>query len=280
MCASASSSSGSSSSDDAGFVAASKELKETAALDQFIDRLIAATSQEELTRLVAENLLSCSQKFWIRLATRSDSAASQEEKAKLAALAKTVMYLVEAMVKKTEGQLSESAETLQQILVAAAEPNGEWNVPLADDKVEAMRLALEERAGKVDEALLSNAFAWMRKASDENLDGMVSLLQKVLQLYAARELSRGPGGDGATEQLLVQVLGADEAAWDGLIRGAAAQGGVSESSFMEALQRRMEATVLGLTSGSYAQRVQAEYLKEVEAQAKAVFKQLATGGTS
>jgi hypothetical protein len=44
---------------------------------------------------------------------------------------------------------------------------------------------------------------------------------------------------------------------------------------MEALQRKMEGTVLGLQSGSYAQRVQAEYLKEVEARAKKVFKELA-----
>lgn len=42
---------------------------------------------------------------------------------------------------------------------------------------------------------------------------------------------------------------------------------------MEALQKRMEGTVLGLQSGSYAQRVQAEYLKEVEARAKTVFRE-------
>ena len=52
-------------------------------------------------------------------------------------------------------------------------------------------------------------------------------------------------------------------------------GDLSEPSFMEELQRRMERVVLGLQSGSYAQRVQAEYLKEVEARARAVFKELA-----
>lgn len=35
---------------------------------------------------------------------------------------------------------------------------------------------------------------------------------------------------------------------------------MSEASFMEALQKRMEATVLNLTSGSYAQRVQASHV--------------------
>jgi hypothetical protein len=52
---------------------------------------------------------------------------------------------------------------------------------------------------------------------------------------------------------------------------------VGELAFMEALQRRMEAVVLGLSSGSYAQRVQAEYLKELESRAKSVFADIAAG---
>ena len=45
------------------------------------------------------------------------------------------------------------------------------------------------------QALLSNAFAWMRQASEDSLDGMVALLQKVLQLYAARALSEAGAGE-------------------------------------------------------------------------------------
>ena len=52
-------------------------------------------------------------------------------------------------------------------------------------------------------------------------------------------------------------------------------GDLSEASFTTALQKRMEGTVLGLQSGSYAQRVQAEYLKEVESRGKAVYAKLA-----
>ena len=42
-----------------------------------------------------------------------------------------------------------------------------------------MRQKLVEHEDALDEALLSNAFAWMRKAADDRLDGMVALLQKV-----------------------------------------------------------------------------------------------------
>jgi hypothetical protein len=52
-------------------------------------------------------------------------------------------------------------------------------------------------------------------------------------------------------------------------------GVLSEAAFTTALQKRMEQTVLGLKSGSYSQRVQAEYLKELESRGKAIFAKLA-----
>jgi hypothetical protein len=205
-----------------------------------------------------------------------------------------------------------------------------------------VRAALDRNAEALDEALLSNAFAYIKKASDDRFDSLVALLQKVgrglggfwwrggaaarflparpgraaargasrcpgrpratrpspqtpapaappprrpapstrpsqiLQLYAARAL-RGPETSGV-DGFLNELLYAEEAQWEPMIRGAAAEGSVAEASFMEALQKKMEATVLGLQSGSYAQRVQAEYLKEVEGRAAAVFKALAAGG--
>jgi hypothetical protein len=54
----------------------------------------------------------------------------------------------------------------------------------------------------------------------------------------------------------LQVVYAEEPEWSVLIKKAASEGSVSEPDFMEALQKRMETTVLGLQSGSYAQRVQ------------------------
>ena len=173
---------------------------------------------------------------------------------------------------------------LQEILRAGAdERTGEWKLPLAADKVEAMRAALEKKADSVDEALLSNCFSWMRKASDDELDGMVTILQKVLQLYASRALvlSEGAGanstGGGGAEMTLSELLKVDEAKWASILRKKVQDGEISEVSFLESLQRKMESVVLGLSSGSYAQRVQAEYLKELESRAKEVFADLAAG---
>lgn len=59
-----------------------------------------------------------------------------------------------------------------------------------------------------------------------------------------------------------------------MVKEGAEKGEVSEVGLMEALQKKMEGTVLNLPSGSYAQRVQAEYLKEFEGRAKEAFQQL------
>ncbi|WIA10009.1 hypothetical protein OEZ85_010221 [Tetradesmus obliquus] len=235
--------------------------------------MLEAKSQQELSRLVAENIFSFDAKFWMRIATRNDSLKNEADKDKLKAVADTVMVLVDAMVKQTEQQLNDSAAVLQEVLKAAADEKGEWYLPLDPEQVSSVRAALDKHSERLDEALLSNCFAWMKKCQDDRMDTMVALLQKVLQLYAAKAL-RGQEAEGVAG-VLNEVVFAEEQDWEPIIRRAAATGDVAEAAFMEVLQKKMEATVLGMQSGSYAQRVQAEYLKEIEARAKTVFRQLA-----
>ena len=251
------------------------QLQQTAMLDLIIDRLLEAKNDQQLASIIAENIQSVDTKFWIRIATRNDTAASQEEKDKLQILASTVMKLVDALLKKSEKQLSDSGKILQEILSAAADEKGEWYVPLKPAQVKGMRLAIEENAESCDEALLSNSFAWIRKCNDDGLDTMVQLIQTVLQLYAACQL-KGPETEGASGAVN-EVVYAQESEWGPIIKTKVASGELSEPAFMDELRKKMERVVLGLESGSYAQRVQAEYLKEVEARAKECFAELAKG---
>jgi hypothetical protein len=69
----------------------------------------------QLAELVAENILSCDQKFWLRLATRSDTATSPAEQEQLMGLANRAMMLVDRIVIETEAQLSNSAKVLHSI---------------------------------------------------------------------------------------------------------------------------------------------------------------------
>jgi flagellar biosynthesis regulator FlaF len=243
-------------------------LQETAALDELIDLLLGSKTQDELAKTVAENALSFDQKFWLRLAARTDTA-DDEAQAQLKSLATTVMQIVDAMVQQTDEKLTGSSQILEQILIAGAdEDTGEWDVPLPAEKVAAMRDVMQSNYGSLDEALLSSCFAWMKKASDDKLDGMVYILQTVLQLYASMELGQE---DGSISKPLLQVLKAPESEWESILTELNSKGDISEESFMEELQKKMETIVLSLSSGSYAQRVQAEYLKELQTRAKSVF---------
>lgn len=247
------------------------ELQRIQANDQLLDLLLASKSQEELGKTVADNILSFDQKFWLRLAARTDTAPDDAVKEQLRSMAAVIMQIVNELVSASEKQLEESSSILQDILISGADAKGEWEVPLPKPQLEAMEKAIAASGDKLDEAVLSNAFAWMRKANDDGLDGMVALIQKVLQLYAARQLKK-EGSEAQEDQVLNKMLDAGEEQWEATLEQALEAGECSEVSFMETLQRRMEGTVLSLKSGSYAQRVQAEFLKELEDRATAVFK--------
>ncbi|KAI8102843.1 hypothetical protein M9434_005635 [Picochlorum sp. BPE23] len=248
-------------------------LSETAALDELIDSLLSAKDTHELSTRVAENALSFDQKFWLRLAARADTTEDEEVKEQLKSLATIVMQVVDAMVQQTDEKLSGSSEVLEQILIAAAdEDTGEWQVPLPPEKVSVMREVMKAQADQIDEAVLSSCFSWIKKASDDKLDGMVYILQTVLQIYASLALAGDASKDDSSE--LVKVLRAQESDWEKLIIDMANEGKISEESFMEELQRKMETVVLSLSSGSYAQRIQAEYLQELQSRAKNVFDKL------
>lgn len=81
---------------------------------------------------------------------------------------------------------------------------------------------------------------------------MISLLQKMLQLYAAKALCQ----DSDPKSPIDEVISADEEQWEQVIRQLLQSDAITENAFLEDLQKRMESTVLGQSSGSYTQRVQ------------------------
>eukprot|EP00854_Cymbomonas_tetramitiformis_P003637 gene3637-4574_t len=233
-----------------------------AILDQLIDVMIE-TPEAQLPEVVAKNVMTCDQKFFMRLAARCDGA-TDDERDQIAQLSGLVMRILDQMVKQTENKMGQSAEVLQAILLAAAdETTGEFSVPLTQEKTDAMKKVMELRGDLVDESVIANAYAWIRKSSEDSLDGMVTILQTVLQLYAARTLSSSKfasaDADGAVGEVNA-LLGADVDKWDTVLADVVTNG-CGEKAFMEELQKRMENVVLGMANGSYSQRVLAEYLK-------------------
>ena len=121
------------------------------------------------------------------------------------------------------------------------------------------------------------------------MDGMVTILQKVLQIYAGRVISnsrvqlqanvgaavtgksQGTADKAAAEELnknsaasdlLEQMLNVDADSWEMEARKGF-EGECTKQHLVKEIQRTMEGVVLGLENGSMAQRVQAEYLKEL-----------------
>ena len=235
---------------------------ELAAVDAVIDLLLEAKDEEELAKTVAENVLAFDQQMWMRFASRSDGAETAEEKTRLMEAAGKCMKLVEAMVERTESTIEEASSGVQQVVGAEADPaSGEFDVPLKADALERMKSALETVA--VDERMLNTIYAWIRKSDENGLDGMVHILQRLLQLYAARELDE-------KKTPLDTVIRATAEEWTMHFIDVS-KDGYSETAFVKDLQRRMEGVVLNLPNGSYAQRVQAEYLKEIEDRGKEFF---------
>ena len=117
------------------------------------------------------------------------------------------------------------------------------------------------------------------------MDGMVTIMQKALQIYAGLQISRArvqfqanvagedqaaadaaaaqeESNNSAASTLLEKLLSVDTDFWDVEI-----QNGINEEVSKEALisevQKTMEGVILGLENGSMVQRVQAEYLREL-----------------
>ena len=201
--------------------------------------------------------------MFLRIASMSDETSDEERKRKLAALADNLVATLEVVEKRTEEKMDGASKLIQDIVAEAAEPNGEFIVPLSASRVEAMRSKILQNLDSIDDGLLSTAFAYMKKAADDGLDGMVVILQKLLQLWAACDLVSA----GEANPVVERLLRAESEGWDRII--ADATGGPSPETDREALvaavQSSVERVVLQKASGSPAQRVQAEFLRELMA---------------
>mmetsp|Transcript_21046 Transcript_21046/g.29705 ORF Transcript_21046/g.29705 Transcript_21046/m.29705 type:complete len:340 (+) Transcript_21046:196-1215(+) len=216
--------------------------------------------------------------FFLRIVQLMDDAEDEVEKEKLNSLATNLVSTIEAVVSTTEDQLDERAKDVEMVVKAASEPDsGEFLVPLSQDRVIAMRdtMATLDPAS-LDESFLSTVDAWMNKSHQDGMDGMVGILQKVLQMYAGTAISRArsqqnlsKNGDAKSE-LFEKLLVADTDVWDMEIQqGLAATDDLTSTALMSEIQRTIEGVVLGLENGSMAQRVQAEFLRELVSRVEA-----------
>ena len=238
-------------------------------MDQMIDKLADAKPYELPTAVQRAFRVISSPQFFLRIASRQDAATSDADRAKLSALASNLVSTLEAVVSTTEEKLDERAKAVESIVKAAAEPdNGELYFPLLPARLEAMRTVMRKlEPSTLDEGFLSTVDAWMNKSNEDGLEGMVGILQKCLQLWAGIVLDRALSAtttsaetdDQEATEAFRKLLATDSDEWDAVL----SQSDIPLSRIQASVQRTMEAIVLNADAGSMAQRVQAEYLKEI-----------------
>lgn len=280
---------------------------EISIMDDMITKL-ANAKPYELPNAVSKAIrVVSSPRFFMRIAERVDMETSEEQKEKLSALASNLVTTLEAVVSTTEDRLDERAKDVEKVLKAAAEPeSGEFLVPLTQERVDAMRLVLTKELdpNDLDEGFLSTVDAWMNKSMQDGMDGMVGILQKVLQIYAGTNIARarknlaaqvgaavtGKDVETTTEIIeaaeedserkpsaafLEKILAMDTDFWDAELKQEfTKEDGVSSKALMGEVQRTIEGVVLGLENGSMAQRVQAEFLRELVSRIETLEKSL------
>lgn len=248
--------------------------EELSVMDEMISKL-ASAKPYELPNAVRRAFRVCSSpRFFIRIAELADKTTDENEKEQLSALASNLIATLDAVVSTTEDRLDERAREVENVVAAAAEPfSGEFLVPLSPERVEAMRSKIEKLdPSSLDEVFLSTVDAWMNKSHQDGMDGMVGILQKVLQIYAGLQVSRARALQELEESeasvIMDRLFKTDTDAWDAEIQKGVKH--VPASSIIGEVHRTMETVVLGLGNGSMAQRVLAEYLRELASRVEAL----------
>lgn len=257
---------------------AEESFKKTVEVDRLIDMLRDANPQE-LQKLVVENILAFNEGFWIRLAARTDTCKSEDDKKDYEELAISVMSIVDCLVHKTNEKIESSTDVLKEILKPVVHEEEEISWPPRDPdalKLMEKKITQREQEGQLDEGFLAEVSAQLRQAKeDRDKPGLQAMLQKVLQLYASRVLSKrsyAKKGDEVlkAEQFLETIIQAPEEEWsklliDGLTVG---KGEISPDELRAVIKKRIERMLIRTEGGSYQQRILNEYLKGIESRAE------------
>ena len=269
-----------------------------AVIDDMISKLGNAKIYELPAAVAPAICVISSPQFFLRIAERADETKDPDEKEKLSALAENLVNTIKAVVSMAEDGMADRQRDVETVVKAASEPEtGEFLVPLTPERINAMRIELEKLEPEdLNEGFLTTIDAWMNKVSQDGMDGMVVILQKVLQIYAGTVISRArlrlqanvgaalvgedqavadalvaSGGESTASSMFEKLLHVDTDEWNAEIKsGIEGSDGVTKDALIGEVQKTMEGVILGLENGSMTQRIQAEFLRELVTRIEAV----------
>lgn len=257
-----------------------ESFKKTVEVDRLIDMLRDANPRE-LQKLVVENVLAFNEGFWIRLAARTDTCKSEDDKKDYEELAISVMSIVDCLVHKTNEKIESATDILKEILKPIVDGEEEIHWPPTDP--EALKLMEKdiiqrEQEGQLDEGFLAEVSAQLRQAKEDgDKPGLEAMLQKVLQLYASSILSKrsyAKKGEEVlkAEQFLETIIKAPEEEWNKLLLNGmtVGKGELSPEELYAVIKKRIERTLIRTEGGSYQQRILTEYVKGIQSRAEEI----------
>ncbi|KAF5187053.1 Dna-directed rna polymerase subunit beta [Thalictrum thalictroides] len=200
-------------------------------------------------------------------------------------LASSVMSVVDRLVHKTKEKIESATDVLKEILKPVVDVTEEITWPPTDPEALVLmekELSQREQEGQLDEGFLAEVNAQLRQAkADGDKPGLEAMLQKVLQLYASRVLSKRSYAMKGSEVLkaeafLETLIKAPEEEWnklllDGLTLG---KGEVSPEDLYAVIKKRIERTLIRTEGGSYQQRVLTEYVRGIQSRTEEIVKVL------
>ncbi|PON80781.1 hypothetical protein PanWU01x14_003370 [Parasponia andersonii] len=198
-------------------------------------------------------------------------------------LAVSIMSIVDRLVHKTKEKIESSTDVLKEILKPVVDKVKGEEIPWPPRDPEALKqmeneVIQREEEGQLDEGFLAEVNAQLRQAKEDgDKPGLEAMLQKVLQLYAARVLSKrsyAKKGEEVlkAEEFLETIIKAPEEVWnklliDGLTVG---KGKISPDELYAVIKKRIERTLIRTEGGSYQQRILSEYLKGIQSRAEEI----------
>ncbi|CAM9544118.1 unnamed protein product [Chrysoparadoxa australica] len=237
-------------------------------IDQVIGALRASTVKE-LGDVVVKNVkVVANPSFFLRLAQLRDEEKVAKERLKLETLGDRVVEVLQAVTKEVESRLDTSSELVQIVLSSCAEKDGEFLLPLSAERLAGLRQSMQLHWDDVDDNFLSTVQAWMKKSNEDGLEGMVVILQKVLQVYAGERILKNKS-DLDTEtspsslEVFNEILQCDPDQWTAVVTEAIASGRASGAELATRAQLAITSVVLDDASGSLGQQIMAEYMREL-----------------
>lgn len=248
------------------------------AQDELIGELRKAPA-DQLANVLASNFKQVDASLFLRLAEMADEADDDSERDDIATLSTRIASTVEQLLAQAGSKLDADAEVVQELMRLAANEQGEFTVPVPAANIAKVRAEVQSKLGQIDDGFVGTLEAYMKKASDDGLEGLVEVLRELLQVYATERMVKML--EVATPAEVVQVvrktLEAPPADWEAQLRAQmqADDAAASPDMVLGALQDKMGEVVLGMPSGSKVQGVLAEMLNELISRTRTIEAEMA-----